>query len=145
MLSIAGTATNITVVIMLIIAAIVDIRTRRIPDLLILSFAAAGLLYIFFDVYRELPEGLLGALIAFFSMFLAYKASGGGLGFGDVKLFGCTGLYLGLEDTLAAMLASVIFCGFISLVLIGINRENRKRELPFAPFMLAGTLAALFL
>ncbi|HWQ30535.1 MAG TPA: A24 family peptidase [Negativicutes bacterium] len=145
MLSIAGTASNITAVIMLIIAAIVDIRTRRIPDLLIMSFSAAGLLYISIGAYQELPDGLLGALIAVFSMLLAYKVSGGGLGLGDVKLFGCTGLYLGLEDTLAAMLASVIFCGFFSLVLIGINRENRKRELPFAPFMLAGTLAALFL
>ncbi|MGE5677367.1 MAG: prepilin peptidase [Pseudomonadota bacterium] len=143
--SIAGTSSIITVLIMLIIASFADIRTRRIPDLLMFSFSAAGLLYILLDTNRELPDGLMGAFTGVLFMGLAYKAAGGGLGLGDVKLFGCTGIYLGLEDTLAAMLVSVILCGLFSLALIGVNRENRKRELPFAPFVLAGALAVIFL
>lgn len=145
MQSIAGQASNITAVIMLAIAAYGDIRTRRISDLFILSFSAVGLLYLLLDKSRGLQDGLFGALIAVFFMLLAYKAGGGGLGLGDVKLFGCAGIYLGLEDTLTAMLVSMLLCGLFSLVLIGINRENAKRELPFAPFVLVGTLAAIFL
>lgn len=85
----------------------------------------------------------MGGMTAGLVLFLIYCITNGGLGLGDVKLFGCVGIYLGFFSTVSAMLMATVLSGLYSLVLICINRGNKKREIPFAPFILAGALAAI--
>jgi leader peptidase (prepilin peptidase)/N-methyltransferase len=71
-----------------------------------------------------------------------------GLGWGDVKLAGILGLYLGWLGL--AVLAAGLFLGYLlaagaGLGLIAAGRASRKTQLPFGPFLLAGTLAAIML
>ncbi|KUO69934.1 MAG: hypothetical protein APF77_17480 [Clostridia bacterium BRH_c25] len=132
-----------TLAAMLITAAIVDIRERRIPDKLVLIGAAAGLVFSMLDPQRGLLDSAMGGMTAGLVLLLIHYITKGGLGLGDVKLFGCSGIYLGLESTVSAMVAASVLSGLYSLILICINRDNKKREIPFAPFILAGVLVAI--
>ncbi|HYE81872.1 MAG TPA: A24 family peptidase [Clostridia bacterium] len=136
---------HLLVVIILIAAAASDIREHRIPDKLVLAGTAAGLVLATFNPQIGLLDSFIGGVTAGLVLLLTYYVTKGGLGLGDVKLFGCTGIYLGLEGTVSALVAASVLGGLYSLLLICMDRDNKKREIPFAPFILAGALAAIFL
>jgi leader peptidase (prepilin peptidase)/N-methyltransferase len=131
------------VIVLLIAASIIDIRERRIPDKLVLTGTAAGLGFSLLDPQIELSTSLMGGMTAGLVLLLVHYITKGSLGLGDVKLFGCSGIYLGFEGIVSAMLISTVLSGFFSLILICINRDNKKREIPFAPFILAGVLIVI--
>jgi leader peptidase (prepilin peptidase)/N-methyltransferase len=69
------------------------------------------------------------------------------MGFGDVKLAGLLGLYLGWlgwASVLVGTLAGFLLGGFAGVTLVLTRRANGKTAIPFGPYMLAGALLALF-
>ena len=133
----------LTIVILLSAAAIIDIRKKRIPDKLVLAGTVAGLAFVLIDPQREFLSSILGGATAGLVLLLIHYITKGGLGLGDVKLFGCSGIFLGFESTVSAMLISAVLRGLFSMVLICLNPDNKKSEIPFAPFILAGVLAVI--
>ncbi|MGO4856449.1 prepilin peptidase [Arthrobacter sp. 2MCAF14] len=70
-----------------------------------------------------------------------------GMGFGDVKLAGVLGLYLGYlgwTHVFAGTFAAFLFGGLWSLGVLAARRGTLKSSIPFGPFMLAGAAAAMF-
>lgn len=70
-----------------------------------------------------------------------------GMGFGDVKLAGVLGLYLGYlgwAHVFAGTFAAFLFGGLWSLGVLATRRGTLKSSIPFGPFMLAGAAAAMF-
>jgi leader peptidase (prepilin peptidase)/N-methyltransferase len=70
------------------------------------------------------------------------------MGFGDVKLAGVLGMYLGFlgwGHVFAGTFAAFIFGGLWSLGLLVARRGTLQSAIPFGPFMLAGTAAAMLL
>jgi leader peptidase (prepilin peptidase)/N-methyltransferase len=133
----------IVVFTVLLAAAVIDIREHRIPDRLIIAGIAAGVAARLVNPGSRLQDGIIGGVSAFAVLLVIHLATRGGLGLGDVKLMGCIGFCLGFEQAFSILLIGVILIGLYGLVLVFIDRENRKRELPFAPFLLAGTLIAM--
>jgi leader peptidase (prepilin peptidase) / N-methyltransferase len=134
--------------------AVIDARERRLPDRLTLPSYPVALALLGLAALL-LPGGgrhVLGALaglgiaLALFTVqAVLYPA---GLGWGDVKLAGILGLYLGWLGL--AALAAGLFLGYLlaavaGLGLIAAGRASRKTQLPFGPFLLAGTLAVIML
>ena len=65
------------------------------------------------------------------------------MGFGDVKLALCMGVYLG------PAVVPALFIGFLSgavvgVIMIGGRRGDAKTAIPFGPFLAAGAILALF-
>ena len=108
-----------------------------------LAGAAGGLAFVLINSQIDLLNSLMGGVTAGVVLLLVYYITRGGIGLGDVKLFGCSGIYLGFENTVSAMLISAVLAGLFSLSLICINRDNKKREIPYAPFILAAVLAVI--
>lgn len=134
-----------TVVILLLVAAsIEDIKTKTIPNRLVLYGFAAGIILAF--PYFTLP-GVFDAFMGFMaggSILLAVSCiSRGGIGMGDVKLMACTGLYLGLGKTLGSLVISIFVCGIFGAALLFIKRLDRKTTVPFAPFILIGVVTVI--
>ena len=76
-----------------------DIRTRRIPNYLILGTAVAGLACnLIFHGWLGLMGGVLGMLMGFGFLILPYLW--GGMGAGDVKALAALGAWLGPVGTL---------------------------------------------
>ncbi|MCI0142535.1 A24 family peptidase [Arthrobacter bambusae] len=82
--------------------------------------------------------------VFYFILRLAYPP---GMGFGDVKLAGVLGLYLGYlgwAHVFAGTFAAFLFGGLWSLGVLAARRGTLKSAIPFGPFMLAGAAAAMF-
>ena len=133
------------------IAAIIDLKKKKIPNKLILTMLAAWVLVMTPKLYldTETAIGLLkdSALGLFFGggMFLfVYLISRKGLGGGDVKFMAAAGLYLGFAGAIQTILFGTILAALTGLSLILLKKLGRKDTLPLAPFLFAGILAAAF-
>jgi leader peptidase (prepilin peptidase)/N-methyltransferase len=129
-----------------VLLAIVDARTHRLPDRLVLPAypillgllaAASGL--------REDWAGLGRAIIAggvLFALFLLLRlAYPGGMGGGDVKLAGVIGImlgYVGWTSVGVGVFAAFLLGGVYSLLLIAQRRAQRTTAVPFGPWLLLG-------
>lgn len=87
---------------------------------------------------------LLGAAVGFGILYLLAVVSKGGMGGGDIKLFFVLGLFLGTKATVMTLfLASIIgaIFGFIQIILKG---YEKRRPIPFGPFIAIGAILAYF-
>ncbi len=132
--------------------AFIDVAHRRLPDLLtlpsypvaIVALAAAT------PFVRHGPGhlvhavvGLAAALAFYLILALIYPA---GIGWGDVKLSGLLGLYLGWVSPAALVIglaAGFVLAALAGLALIAAGKATRRSQIAFGPFMLAGSLAVI--
>jgi len=133
--------------------ALIDLDVRRLPNAIVLpSYPVLAIALTAAAWWRHdwWPLGRAGigaaALLVFFGG--AWLIHPTGLGLGDVKLSGLVGGVLGYLSWNALMLGA--FLGFLLGAVLGVavmasGRGTRKTALPFGPFMILGTLLALFL
>jgi leader peptidase (prepilin peptidase)/N-methyltransferase len=132
--------------------ALIDLDTRRLPDALTLPsyIVTAVLLAVAAAVdgrWSWLGRAAIGMAALFVFYFLLAFIYPAGMGFGDVKLAGVLGLYLGWLGW--GVLVVGAFLGFflggaVGGALMALGRAGRKTAIPFGPFMLAGALVAVF-
>lgn len=66
------------------------------------------------------------------------------MGFADVKLAFFMGLFLGWPKILLALFLANLFGAIIGVALILNKKRRMSSEIPFGPFLIVGTYAALF-
>lgn len=96
-------------------AAVIDVRSRRVPNTLVVALLAAG--FAFSVTTRPFAAGLLTGLAGGalgFALFIAFWPMGL-IGAGDVKLFTAIGVWLGPVPTLQAALVAVLIGGALAL------------------------------
>jgi leader peptidase (prepilin peptidase)/N-methyltransferase len=134
------------------VLTVTDLRWRRLPDRLTLpAYPAAALLLAagalaIPDGGRHLLSALAGLATAWLFFALIALIRPGGLGWGDVKLSGVLGLYLGwlgAAAVAAGLLGAFALAALAGLGLIAAGRATRKSQLPFGPFMLASAIAVI--
>jgi prepilin peptidase CpaA len=103
-----------------VVASLGDLRTGRVPNVLTFGAGAAGVCYsAFHGGLAALGPSVLGYLLGV-AVFLPLFALGG-MGAGDVKLFGAFGAWLGPVGVLWAALWASLAGGALALV-IGARR-----------------------
>lgn len=130
----------------------VDIEQGRLPDVITLPSYPVGLCLLAVaaasadDGPRRLGYAVLGmaGLWTFYAaLFLIHPQ---GMGWGDVKLAGVCGMYLGWLGVdawiVGTFLAFVIGAGY-GMALVLARRAGRGTAIPFGPFMLAGVFVAV--
>jgi len=135
----------------LIIIFVIDLRHYIIPDKIVLPAIIIALAYNTFSFVtgdfsfpyfmRLFWAGLIPALL-FFLIFLF--SQGKWIGFGDVKLALLMGLFLGPNRIIVALFLAFTLGAIIGLGLIIATKKNMRSEIPFGPFLVSGTLLALF-
>lgn len=133
--------------------AFIDLDTKRLPDVLTLpSYLVGGALFLLpaalDDSWSAYLRAWLGALALFGFYFLLAFIYPAGMGFGDVKLSGVLGLYLGWLGWGVVVVGG--FLGFLLGGIIGgglmiVRRAGRKSKIPFGPFMILGAFLALWI
>jgi leader peptidase (prepilin peptidase)/N-methyltransferase len=132
--------------------AVTDLRWRRLPDRLTLpAYPAAALLLaagalVIPGGARHFLSALAGLAAAWLFFALLALIHPAGLGWGDVKLSGVLGLYLGwlgAATVAAGVLGAFVLAAMAGLGLIAAGRATRKSQIPFGPFMLASAIAVI--
>ena len=144
---------RLTLLIMLsYIAMIIDVRTKQVPNILILIMITVWLLLIvpimFFDpgyAVSILTESLLGLLTGGGMFLLVYIISKKGLGGGDVKFIAAAGLFLGFSEIIPVILYGTILAAITGVILILAKKIKRKDTMPLVPFLFAGIIITAFI
>jgi prepilin signal peptidase PulO-like enzyme (type II secretory pathway) len=124
-----------------LIITVIDIRSFRIPDLLV--FPCYGILLII--KLAADPAGLPAALAASCLcglLFYIIRRIAGGLGIGDIKYAALIGLFCGLPWACIAFLAAAILGLLAVLVLKLAGKFTPGQPVPFGPFLSIGAIAA---
>ena len=143
---------------LLIIIAFYDLRTKIIPNSFVYSFIVLSgfMLLLNFEGTFSLWDLLAGPILWFPFAFLWFVSRGAWMGYGDAKLAWGIGWLLGLTPGVSAVILSFWIGAIISLALVGLKKllneqlsflsENFtiKSEVPFAPFLVAGTLIVFY-
>ena len=120
--------------------AVVDLRTHRIPNRLLLLCASIFIPYRFYFSHGEIPEILqVTSIIVLVSVVLSL---GAGVGPGDVKLMALLGLIIIPPSGIGA---SRFLQGFISILIIhftlyGVKNRTFKGSLPLGPSIVLGAI-----
>jgi prepilin peptidase CpaA len=118
-------------------AAVIDLRTRRIPNILTATLAAVGVGLAAAGFGRVgLGASVLGCLLG-----LAFMMPGhifGATGAGDVKLLAAAGALLGPKDTIYAFLYTAIAGGVLALV-VAVARRRLSQTLTSTSRLMAGS------
>jgi prepilin signal peptidase PulO-like enzyme (type II secretory pathway) len=132
--------------------AVVDVRVRRLPDLLTLPSYGIGAALLAVAVPfvdgggTRFRNAVIGLALLWFIYAAQHFVWPDAVGRGDVKLSGVLGLYLGwlgLDGWVTGALATFFIGGAYALGLIAFRRGSRKSEMPYGPFMLAGALLGI--
>ena len=90
---------------------------------------------------------LIGAALCGAVFALVHAISHGGLGFGDVKLAGVIGLFLGWlgwGPLAVGAFSAFMLGGLFSLVLVMTRGATGRTAIPFGPWMLLGAWVGIF-
>lgn len=130
---------------------VIDVEHHRLPNRLVVPAAAAALLLLCLAaaVRGEWPDylrALEAGAVVYAALFAIMFASPRSFGWGDVKLGGVLGLYLGYHSWTAVLYG--IFAGFVlgtlvALALLVTGRATRKTPIAFGPMLVLGTLLVL--
>jgi len=134
----------------LVLLGILDADQKRIPNqALLLMLAARTILLVgecllygdfIFEIVCSALVGLAGGTLLFLiTAFFARK----GIGMGDVKLVGTVGYYLGFQVLMSDLIITMLLTVLVGAGGLLIKKMSLKTEMPFAPFMAAGTILTL--
>ncbi len=154
--------------IVVVVATVMDLRSRRIPNWLVLPFLAAGVVVLTWRYgWHGLEQSLAGAALGLLTFGVLFWM--GGMGAGDVKLFAAIGAWIGPGQLFLALVLTGLaggvmvlgwaawggflkdlFAGTGDLIFGGKKREGMtlsnplRRKLPYAPAIAIGTLISFF-
>jgi len=126
--------------------ALIDLDVRRLPDAIVLPSypAAAALLALAswgagdWQALLRAAEGGAALWVLYLGLSLVKQ---GAMGFGDVKLAGILGAYLGWlgwGDLAVGAFAAFFVGGLVSVGLLLAKKAGRRTAIPFGPWMLIG-------
>jgi leader peptidase (prepilin peptidase)/N-methyltransferase len=141
----------------LIAVFFIDLKHMIIPNGMILIAAAGGVLVVVYNIFQPFRvfqpsfwyTPLIGMVSASGILFvialiglLIYK-NDGAMGMGDVKLFIPIGMFLGWKLSLLTLFVSVMLGGITGIFLLIFKIKDRKSAIPFGPFIVAASFAAV--
>jgi len=142
----------------LIVIFVYDLKHKIIPDGLVYAFTIISLVFLFIQnspSYLFQMPGILDLLagpIFFIPFFLLwYLSKGTWIGLGDGKLVVGIGWFLGIIGGLSALVISFWIGAIVGILILLISRLKQrsrnitmKTEIPFAPFLIIGTILEFF-
>ncbi|HVF05918.1 MAG TPA: prepilin peptidase [Frankiaceae bacterium] len=132
--------------------ALIDLDTKRLPNAIVLPsygvgavlLGGAALLNDDLDALIRAAIGMAALYGVYLLLLVAYPA---GMGFGDVKLAGVLGMYLGYlgwPEWFTGWLLGFFLGGIFGVVAMAAGKAGRKTMVPYGPFMILGALLAVF-
>jgi leader peptidase (prepilin peptidase)/N-methyltransferase len=126
----------------------IDADTQLLPDNITLPLLWAGLLLSLFNVFTDPVSSIIGAIAGYMSLWSIYQlfrvlTGKEGMGYGDFKLMGALGAWMGWQMLPLVILLSSLVGAIIGLLLMALKRHEKGSPMPFGPFIAAAGWIAL--
>ncbi|NEX19320.1 prepilin peptidase [Thiorhodococcus mannitoliphagus] len=126
----------------LIALAIIDYDTQLLPDSITLPMLWLGLILSLFGLFADSHASIVGAVAGYLSLWLVFHlfrliTGKEGMGYGDFKLLGLFGAWLGWQTLPQIILLSALTGAVIGVALILSGRHEQGKPLPFGPYLAA--------
>ncbi|MBS3805553.1 MAG: prepilin peptidase [Oleiphilaceae bacterium] len=133
----------------LIALTVIDFDTQLLPDSITLPLLWLGLILNYFGILTDFHSAFWGAVVGYLSLWSVYwlfKLVTGkeGMGYGDFKLLGALGAWLGWQLVPAVILLSSIVGAVVGISLIVFRGQGREVPIPFGPYLAAAGLLCLW-
>ena len=135
-MSLPPPATAVLLAVLAILAAVWDLRWRRIPNWLTLPGIVLGLALSWFLEVPGIWQSLQGLGVAFAVYFFLYVLRG--MGAGDVKLMAAVGATAGLANWLGILFLTALIGGATGILMVAAN--GRFRATAFNLLRIVGSL-----
>ncbi|WP_207753442.1 prepilin peptidase [Sporosalibacterium faouarense] len=129
----------VSFIMLLTYAAMIDLKTRTIPDHIPVLIILIGLIDI------EPISAVLGLMLVPLPYFIMALLKENSIGGGDIKLMGACGFCLGLEAGYMASILGLMLAIIIHFAYSVIGNKKVIKNIPLAPYLGAGCLIAYFL
>ena len=133
------------VVVALVVCCATDLLAYRVPNIVTVPALALVLAAAAISGMPELLEAWLGLVACGGAMLAVAVLTRGGLGGGDVKLVALIGAALGMPEALVALGVGIVVGSLVVIALHATGALRRGDVFPYAPFLSAAALVALFL
>jgi leader peptidase (prepilin peptidase)/N-methyltransferase len=120
----------------------IDLHTQLLPDQMTLPLLWLGLLLSLVPVFAGSGASIAGAALGYLSLWSVYwlfKLATGkeGMGYGDFKLLGALGAWMGPAALLPIVLLSSLIGAIVGGTFLAIRGHDRATPIPFGPFIAA--------
>jgi leader peptidase (prepilin peptidase) / N-methyltransferase len=134
----------------LIALTMIDVDTQLLPDNITIPLLWLGLIANSFGLFTSLDSAVWGAIAGYLSLWSIYwlfklLTNKEGMGYGDFKLLGALGAWLGWQMLLQIILLSSLVGAVIGISMIVINGRDKNIPIPFGPYLaVAGWIALMW-
>lgn len=134
----------------LVVIALVDVQVQEIPDSMLVLIVAAAFFWIAVDPDSvRLLDALIGAVAGAVPLFLLDRITlvlmrKDGFGYGDMKLMGAVGLFLGWQGVLVTFFLAFVLAAIFAVYLLRTKKVKPGSNIAFGPFICFGTIAAVW-
>ena len=129
-----------------------DVKSKIVPNRILLVLLAVRTVLLLLEAFfypgyfsSFVLSSFFGAALAMLILFVGNLICKKGMGYGDIKLFGVIGYYVGPQTVLGVLFFSLLFAAVYSILLLLMKKIKAKDEIPFVPFIFAGLAAASLL
>lgn len=129
--------------LLLVIVTIQDIKWKKIRVGIVLIVGICLCVCIPFSSMLSIIDRMLGLSLGL-GVVLLSKATGGKIGVGDGLVLGVTGIGLGFWSNLELFAIALSMAAVFSIGLLVLRRANRKKAIPFMPFLLGAYLFLIY-
>lgn len=136
--------TALLLVSMLMIIFVADIKYMLIPNKVLLFFLPLFIVMRTLQPFESWVTSIAGAIAGLVITVIIILVSKGGMGAGDMKLFGLLGIVLGLKGILLVFFLSTIIGAIVGSILLLSKLIDRKQPIPFGPYIVIAALITYF-
>lgn len=144
---------NMAFVSILIVISFIDLKHMIIPNGLIVSILAIGVIQLIVSIFTNVFGNPIDYAIGFFAggipllliaVLCTYMLKKDAMGGGDIKLMAAAGLVLGWKLVITSYLIGIVVGAVIGVILLAVKKKKRGDEIPFGPFLAFGILTSIF-
>jgi prepilin signal peptidase PulO-like enzyme (type II secretory pathway) len=133
--------------LVLLLLAVIDVRRRRVPDVIVFPATAVALTLAWQQ--DELASALAGAVLALAIFLVLYEVGRrrfgvGALGMGDVKLAMLIGVMVGLRSTPITLALGILLAGAAAALLLVRGRVRPGDSLAYGPYLSAAAIITMW-
>lgn len=128
--------TYMTLCLVLSWISLLDVQGRKIPNGLLVIGMVSGFILSFINPEMTPENAFSGFVAAGATIWLVSFITGGGISFGDIKVFSCMGMFLGFKLALSSLFITAFLSGMAGIIMLALHVKSRKDAMPITPFIL---------